>query len=97
MVTTLKNETNTAVADNSAVVVDAVAPAAAADVSAIPETPAELLKQWDVSRRPLAHRVVATVARFWEGLTGPAMTERDRLTREIAEAKGNANGFIKMT
>ena len=72
----------------------AVASAVAVDVSAIPETPAELLKQWPAPapRRPLLHTVIsATLVRFWDALTGPGMTEQERVNRAIAEH----NGFIR--
>ena len=95
MVTALKpeNETISTVAENAA----PSQQVADVDVSAVPETPAELLKQWEVARRPSIQNIVtAPFVRVWNYFTGPAMTERDRLTREIAEAKGNANGFIKL-
>ncbi len=95
MVTALRteNEAPTTVAENAA----PTKPVADVDVSAVPETPAELLKQWDITRRPLIHTVVAaTCVRLWNALAGPGMTERQRLTRDIAEAKGNSNGFIKL-
>ena len=100
MVAALKteNEANTAVAENAAAPAVAAAPAAAVDVSRIPETPAELLKQWDVSRKPLLHTVVAiTLVRAWDFLTGPGMTQRDRLNREIAEARAFTNGLTRRT
>jgi len=69
----------------------AVPSAAAVDVSAVPETPGELLKQWDAARRPLLHTVIAaTLVRFWDGLTGPGMTERERVNRAVAEHNGFA-------
>ena len=68
------------------------ATAAAVDVSAIPETPAELLKQWPSPRRPLLHTIIsATLVRLWDALTGPGMTEQERTNRAIAEH----NGFIR--
>ena len=68
------------------------ATAAAVDVSAIPETPAELLKQWPAPRRPLLHTIIsATLVRLWDALTGPGMTEQERTNRAIAEH----NGFIR--
>lgn len=68
------------------------ATAAAVDVSAIPETPAELLKQWQAPRRPLLHTIIsATLVRLWDALTGPGMTEQERANRAIAEH----NGFIR--
>ena len=75
------------------VVAPAVTPATAAvDVSAIPETPAELLKQWPAPRRPLLHTIIsATLVRLWDALTGPGMTEQERTNRAIAEH----NGFIR--
>lgn len=99
MVTALKpeNEANTAVAENATAPAATAAPVAAVDVSAIPETPAELLKQWDASRKPLLHTVIAaTLVRAWNFLSGPGMTRRDRLNREIAEAKGHLNGINKL-
>lgn len=69
----------------------AVSSAAAVDVSAVPETPGELLKQWDTARRPLLHTVIAaTIVRIWDGLTGPGMTERERVNRAVAEHNGFA-------
>ena len=69
----------------------AVPSAAAVDVSAVPETPGELLKQWDTARRPLLHTVIAaTFVRIWDGLTGPGMTERERVNRAVAEHNGFA-------
>ena len=72
--------------------VPSAAPSAAAvDVSAVPETPGELLKQWDTARRPLLHTVIAaTLVRIWDGLTGPGMTERERVNRAVAEHNGFA-------
>ena len=100
MVTALKpeNEANTAVAENAAASAAATAPAAAVDVSSIPETPAELLKQWDAARKPLLRAVIAAtlLGRVWNFLTGPGMTQRDRLNREVAEANGFTNGYIKL-
>lgn len=93
MVTALKpeHETNTAVAENAAAPAVATAPAAAVDVSRVPETPAELLKQWEAPapRRPLIHTVIAaTLVRIWDALTGPGMTEQERVRRDIAEQHG---------
>lgn len=99
MVTALKheNEANTAVAENAAAPAATIAPAVAVDVSRIPETPADLLKEWDVSRKPLLHTVVAvTLVRAWNFLTGPGMTEQDRLNREIAETKGFTKGLTRL-
>ena len=95
MVTALKteNENSTITTEQAAT----AAPVADVDVSAVPETPAELLKQWDVSKRPLIHTIfAATLVRLWDALVGPGMTEQQRLHREIAEAKGNYSGFIKL-
>ena len=89
MVTAINRETesNTAVAEPQA-----AAPAAAAvDVSAIPETPAELLKQWDApEQRSLLSAIPAAFAGLWDAVTGPGMTEQDRLRRNIAEHNGYA-------
>ena len=70
------------------------ASAAAVDVSAIPETPAELLKQWQAPRRPLLHTVIsATLVRLWDALTGPGMTDQQRINRAIAEHNGYARNL----
>ena len=99
MVTALNTEKapRTAVAENSAPVMDTPAMVAAVDVSAIPETPVELLKQWDVSRKPLIHTVIAAaLVGLWNAIAGPPMTDRQRLNRDIAEARGFTNGFVKL-
>ena len=99
MVTALKPEdkANTAVAENAVAPAATTAPAAAVDVSRIPETPAELLKEWDSSRKPLLHTVIAaTFVRLWNVMVGPGMTERARLEREIAETRGYRDGFTKL-
>ena len=93
MTTTLTHETGSRTAVVEPV---AVAQAAAVDVSAVPETPADLLKQWDATRRPLLHTVVAAAfVRLWDALTGPAMTERDRLRRDVTESKGFADAYTR--
>lgn len=72
----------------------APATAAAVDVSAIPETPAELLKQWQAPRRPLLHTLIsATLVRLWDALTGPGMTDQQRINRAIAEHNGYARNL----
>ncbi len=98
MVTALKteNETNPAVAETaqtSAAVVERAAPAVAdqVDIAHVPETPAELLKQWEAPapRRPLILVAIsATLATLWDAITGPAMTDQQRVNREIAESRG---------
>ena len=98
MVTALKteNETTAAVAETaeaSAVVVEGAAPAVAepVDIAHVPETPAELLKQWEAPARrraPIHVVIFATLVSLWDALTGPAMTDRQRVNREIAEYRG---------
>ena len=98
--TTRESESTAIVAEPLAAPAAATAPAAApfaatsaaaVDVSAVPETPGELLKQWDTARRPLLHTVIAaTFVRIWDGLTGPGMTERERVNRAVAEHNGFA-------
>ena len=98
--TTRESESTAIVAEPLAAPAAATAPAAApfaipsaaaVDVSTVPETPGELLKQWDTARRPLLHTVIAaTLVRFWDGLTGPGMTERERVNRAVAEHNGFA-------
>ncbi len=95
MVTTLNRETESSAVVAAPVVEPAAAAPASApmDVSAVPETPAELLKQWDAPRRPLLHTMIAaTLARIWDALTGPGMTDQERLRRDIAEH----NGYVRV-
>ena len=71
---------------------ETVAPKIAVDISAIPETPAELLQQWAPEKKPLIHTVIAAaLVRLWDGLTGPGMTQREREQREMFEHSGYAN------
>ena len=93
MVTTVTRETesNTAV---SAPVAEPVAATPAVDISAVPESPAELLKQWDAPKRSLIHTVVmASLVRIWDAITGPGMTEQDRVRRDIAEFRGHLRSY----
>lgn len=91
MVTTATRETET----SAAVAEVAVAPAAAAavDISAIPESPADLLKQWDApQKRSFLSAVSAAFAGLWDSITGPGMTEQERARRHIAEH----NGYVRV-
>lgn len=95
MVTAINPETET----KSAVVETAEAPveSAAVDVSAIPETPAELLEQWGSARKSSVRAtILAGFAALWNVVAGPAMTDQARLEREIAESRGYRDGFTKM-
>ena len=95
MVTAIKPEIETqhTVAENAA----GPARPVTVDVSAVPETPSELLKQWDVSRKPLIHTIIAiALVGLWNAIAGPPMTDRQRLHRDIAEARGFSNGFVKI-
>ena len=85
MVTTINRETESPVV----VAAPAVEPAAV-DVSAIPETPAELLQQWDAPKRSILLSIPAAIVNFWCSLSGPGMTEQGRIRREIAEINGSA-------
>ena len=93
MVTTLNRETE----PSAVVAAPVVEPAAAApalapvDISAVPETTAELLKQWDVPKRSLIGAIPAAVTGLWDAITGPGMTAQDRIRRDIAEH----NGYIR--
>ncbi len=92
MVTAINHETE----NKSAVAETAEAPAAV-DVSAIPETPAELLGQWEVSRKPSVQAtILASFVALWNVVAGPAMTDQARLEREIAESRGYRDGFTKL-
>lgn len=92
MVTAINPETET----KSAVAETAVAPASV-DVSAIPETPAELLEKWEDNRKQSVHGVIiASFVALWNVVAGPGMTEQARLEREIAETRGYRDGFSKL-
>ncbi len=95
MVTAINPETEV----KSAVAETAEAPAelAAVDVSAIPETPAELLEQWETTRKPsVQETIVASFVALWNVVAGPAMSDRARLEREIAETRGYRDGYTKL-
>ena len=95
MVTAINPETET----KSAVAEIAVAPAetAAVDVSDIPETPAELLAQWETTRKPsVKAAIVAGFVALYNIVVGPGTTARARLEREIAETRGYRDGFTKL-
>jgi hypothetical protein len=95
MVTAIKPEIET----KPAVAEIAVAPAetAAVDVSDIPETPAELLTQWEASRKPSVQAtIVASFVALYNIVAGPGTTARARLEREIAETRGYRDGFTKL-
>ena len=78
----------------------AVAPATAVDLSVVPESPTDLLRDWAA---PAADRsnprpgLWAVIARCWDSLTGPGMTDQARLQREISEAKGFAYGYTRLS
>ena len=90
MVTAATRETETTAVVSAPVVEPvAAAPAAPVNVAAIPETPAELLKQWDTPRNPSTPTgLAAKLARVWDSITGPGMTDLQRLNRDIAEHNG---------
>ena len=84
-----ETETKSAVAET--------AEAAAVNVSAIPETPAELLEQWESTRKPSVQAtIVASFVALWNVVAGPGMTDQARLEREIAETRGYRDGFTKL-
>ncbi len=94
MVTTVDHATESTVATAA----PAAESAAVVDISAIPETPAELLRQWEAPadvaapRRPLLHVIVSTVlVRIWDAIVGPPMTDRQRVNRELAEHRGRTH------
>ena len=91
MVTTVTREID----PNTAVATPVVEPAAVAavDISRVPETPAELLKQWDTPKRSVLHIIPATLGRIWDALVGPGMSDLERLNRDIAEHNGYARAL----
>ena len=89
MVAAINPETKSAVAET--------AEATAVNVSAIPETPAELLEQWESTRKPSVQAtIVASFVALWNVVAGPGMTDQARLEREIAETRGYRDGFTKL-
>ena len=87
MVTTVNRETESSAAV-AAPVVEPVAAAIAApavDISAIPESPAELLEQWDTPKRSFMDVIMAALGRFWDATTGPGKTDLERMNRKIDE------------
>ncbi len=45
-------------------------------------------------RKPLLHTLIsATLLRCWDALTGPGMTDRERVRRDIAQHNGFADTF----
>ena len=109
MASTVAQETEspTAVAEKapapaaSAPAVDLSAvPESPTNLSAVPETPTALLRDWagpDADRPNPRPGLWAVIARCWNGLTGPGMTEQARLQREIAEARGFAYGYTRLS
>ena len=92
MVTAINPETET-----KSPVDETAQASAAVDVSAIPETPAELLEQWEAARKPSVQAtIMASFVALWNVVAGPAMTERGRLEREIAETRGYRDGYTKL-
>ena len=86
-------EAKSAVAETA----EATTEPAAVDVSAIPETPAELLEQWEAAcKLSVQATILASFVALWNVMTGPGMTERARLEREIAESRGYRDGFTKL-
>ena len=56
------------------------------DVSAIPETPEELLKQWTgADKISRVNKLVSAVGAFFAAFRGPAMTDQQRMQRVLAE------------
>ncbi len=87
MVTTVnrETETNVAVAVQVADTESAAPAAAAVDISAIPETPDELLKQWDAPRRSFLQAISAALVSVWDSVIGPGKTDQERVNRKIFE------------
>ena len=80
MVTTATRQNETDVA-----VVAPVVETAAVDISAIPESPAELLEQWDTPKRSFVHIITDVWNHVWDLVTGPAKTDQERVNRKIFE------------
>ncbi|MCY4416010.1 MAG: hypothetical protein OXE87_06845 [Chloroflexi bacterium] len=80
MVTTATRQNETDVA-----VVAPVVETAAVDISAIPESPAELLEQWDTPKRSVVQMIASVWNQVWDAVTGPAKTEQERVNRKIFE------------
>lgn len=76
-------ESEVAVAAQIAEPVAAAPAARAVDISAIPETPDELLKQWDAPKRSFVQIISDVLGSFWDSITGPGKTELERTNRKI--------------
>lgn len=91
MVTAINPETET-----KSAIAETAAPADV-DVSAVPETPAELLEQWESSRKQsIQATILGSFVALWNVVAGPGMTDQARLEREIAETRGYRDGFTKL-
>ena len=87
MVTTVNRETesNVAIAAQIAETEPTSPVAPAVDISAVPETPDELLKQWDAPKRSFIHAIPTVLENIWESIVGPGTTEQQRVNRKIFE------------
>lgn len=92
MVIAINPETET-----KAAIAETAAAPAGVDVSAVPETPAELLEQWEISRKQsIQATILGSFVALWNVVAGPGMTDQARLEREIAETRGYRDGFTKL-
>lgn len=90
MVTTVTRESES----NTAATIPAVEQV---DVSAVPETPAELIQQWSApERKSLGDHINAALAMVLTAITGPGMTDLQRHEREVAQAQGYIRAVTKM-
>ena len=82
--TTLNKETENVIA--MPLVKEPESVAIPVDVSAIPETPEELLKQWTgADKISRVNKLVSGVGAFFAAFLGPAMTDQQRMQRVLAE------------
>lgn len=86
MVTTVSREQETTAVAEQIEQVAVSAPASpAVDISAVPESPAELLKQWDAPKRSFTQMIASVWNHIWDVAAGPAKTDKERINRQIFE------------
>ena len=67
---------------------------APAPTRAVTAAPAVVIAPPAAEPKPLLHQLIAaTLLRCWDAIVGPAMTDRERTRRDIAQHHGHADTF----